>query len=173
MPKFSFCDALAAVGPAADLVTETALFGQFIGSWDVDVIYHDADGPRTRTGEWVFGWVLEGRAIQDVWRVPAFHDAQRTGAPLFGYGTTLRFYDAALGAWNSTWHGLVKGEVIAFIGRLVGEEIHLDETVGGVDRVRWAFCDIAPDRFKWRNEQTRDGGETWTLVQEMHARRRS
>ena len=63
-------------------------FGQFIGSWDLDWYI---EGARAK-GELHFGWVLGGRAIQDVWVVPGrFH------------GSTLRFYDRALGAWRSTW----------------------------------------------------------------------
>src|SRR5262245_47305146 len=45
-------------------------------------------------GEVHFGWVLEGRAIQDVWMIPRRRD-RRPGAPVMPtagnwYGTTLR-----------------------------------------------------------------------------------
>jgi hypothetical protein len=43
------------------------LFGQFVGSWDLDMFAYQPDGTaRSFTGEWRFGWVFEGRAIQDV-----------------------------------------------------------------------------------------------------------
>jgi hypothetical protein len=150
-----------------------ALFGQFVGAWDVDVIYYAADGStETRAGEWVFGWALEGRAVQDVWRVPSRAESRRTGAPLHGYGTTLRFLDAETGFWRSTWHGVVKNEVIVFSGAAVGDEIHLDHAVSQEERRRWSFFAIERDRFRWRNERSTDRGRSWTLEQEMRARRK-
>lgn len=36
-----------------------------------EVFDYDVDGSvRTGTGEWSFSWVLEGRAVQDVWISP-------------------------------------------------------------------------------------------------------
>jgi tetratricopeptide (TPR) repeat protein len=67
----AFLDALHAEGPAADRADKMALYGQFVGAWDLDVTEFKDDGTtRQRPGEWHFGWALEGRAIQDVWIVP-------------------------------------------------------------------------------------------------------
>ena len=162
--------------PSADSphAEELMLFGRFVGAWDVDVAYHGPDGrTEVKRGEWLFGWVLEGQGVQDVWRVPSRAEAARTGAPLFGYGTTVRFYDPRLGAWRSTWHGLVKGEVIPFIGREVDGEIHLEHHEDGGQLRRWAFSDITHRSFRWRNERSVDGGRTWKPEQAMLARRRS
>ena len=65
-----FLAALQATGPAADRADRMALYGQFVGSWDLDVTEYRDDGPVQRRGEWHFGWALEGRAVQDVWIVP-------------------------------------------------------------------------------------------------------
>ena len=63
----AFLDALQAAGPAADRAGKMALYGQFVGSWDLDVTEYRDDGTtRQRPGEWHFGWALEGRAVQDV-----------------------------------------------------------------------------------------------------------
>src|SRR5919202_1411929 len=62
---------LAADGPSEDRADKLMLFGQFVGDWDVDFTVYGADGTRqTEKAEWHFGWVLEGRAVQDVWIVP-------------------------------------------------------------------------------------------------------
>ncbi|WP_287284923.1 hypothetical protein [Mesorhizobium sp.] len=47
------------------------LYGWLIGSWEMDTIRHLDDGTTEEsTGEIHFGWVLEGRAIQDIWIRP-------------------------------------------------------------------------------------------------------
>ena len=155
--------------PGCDL----SLFGQFVGAWDVDVTYYDYQGQNgTQPGEWVFFWVLEGRAIQDVWRVPPRAESLRTGAPIFGHGTTIRFPDRADGDWRCVWLGLAQGEVIEFVGRRVGAEIHLTHAKPDGAVLRWAFSEIPADRFHWRFDRSADGGGTWTRLQEMRARRR-
>jgi len=56
-------EALHADGPAGPHADELMLFGRFVGSWRLE--WSDADG-ATATGELHFGWVLGGRAVQDV-----------------------------------------------------------------------------------------------------------
>ena len=64
--------ALLAAGPDPGRAAELDLFGRFVGAWDVEWHGTDADGrPGTMTGELHFGWVMDGRAVQDVWRVPS------------------------------------------------------------------------------------------------------
>src|SRR4051812_8763384 len=49
-------------------------------------------GGRLGPAEAHFAWVLEGRAVQDVWIMP--RRGQRSGPrPLDTYGTTLRLWD--------------------------------------------------------------------------------
>ena len=68
-PAFLAC--LHANGPSADRAGNMDLYGWLVGSWDLDVTRFLPDGTtRRRSGEWHVGWVLEGRAIQDVWVVP-------------------------------------------------------------------------------------------------------
>ena len=67
-----------------------------------------SDGP-TALDELHFGWVLGGRALQDVWVIPGPGQPGAGVSPLAVYGSTLRFFDAALGAWRSTWSEPVNG----------------------------------------------------------------
>ena len=74
-----FLDVLHAHGPAVDQEKKMALYGQFIGSWDTDIVTHEPNGVEHRgNGEIHFGWVLEGRAIQDVWMIPRRAERHRT-----------------------------------------------------------------------------------------------
>ena len=79
----SFLDALASAKPAVDRADKMNLYGWLIGRWTMDATVHLDNGDTHRgPGEIYFGWVLEGRAIQDVWILPGVF-----------YGTTLRVYD--------------------------------------------------------------------------------
>jgi hypothetical protein len=167
--------ALAATGPHPHWAEKLNLFGQFVGEWAVSIVYYPAEGGERRMeGEWLFGWALEGRAIQDVWI--AQHRSQRgtsAGSEPTEYGTTVRFYDPSIDAWRSTWIGPVRGVVMPFIGRPVGEEIVLEGTFAPGVSTRWIFSQITPQTFHWRAEESRDGWKTRWLQQEMRASRRS
>jgi hypothetical protein len=153
--------------PDPKLARELELFGQFVGSWDVDVVNHLADGSRQEVpAEWHFAWALGGHAVQDVWIAP-----RRSAGGGGEWGTTLRFYDPELGAWRSTWHGPRKQVVMPFIGRRDGDEIVLEGSFEDRVVTRWIFFDVAPDSFRWRAVDSTDDGATWRLRQEMTARR--
>jgi hypothetical protein len=164
--------ALHAQGPAGPHAEPLQLFGQFIGSWDIVWSGLDAGG-RTQTarGELHFGWVLGGRAVQDIWIVPGCGEPGEGQPPLAFHGSTIRFYDASIGAWRSTWIDPVNGRVRRFLGRPVDGDILLlsDEDD---PQLRWRFTDIAPNSFVWQGEISHDRGATWTLDEEMRITRR-
>jgi hypothetical protein len=152
---------LHADGPAPEHARELMLFGQLVGDWELDVTwFHDDGTTTTLPGRWSFGWILGGRGVQDVWRVAGRE-----------HGTTIRFYDPALGAWRSTWHGPARGVVMPFIARAVGDEIVLEGSFDPGVTTRWIFSEITPRAFRWRNVTSRDGGATWATHQEMRVRR--
>jgi hypothetical protein len=158
--------ALAATQPAQQDRDELMLFGQFVGNWALDLTCYLPDGTTTtERGEWSFGWILEGHAIQDVWRLPPRAESLDFGR----YGTSLRLYDRNLGAWRSTWHGLHDGRVLQFVARLVDDEIVLERLEAG-RTTRWIFFDITPNSFGWCNVYSEGNG--WVLEQEMQVRRR-
>lgn len=164
-----FEDALLAP-PAADSTRIPSTFDPLLGSWSLEVTFSPGtDSARTHLGEWHFSRILSGRAIQDVWRVVASGDPT---APLRGYGTTIRLFDPVLKAWRSTWHGVLGGSVVRFIGTEVADEIHLvPEGVKGPDRFRWVFFAVSRDSFRWSAESTQDDDRRWVVQQEMRARR--
>ena len=164
--------ALLSDGPHPEHRSALMLFGQFVGSWDLDVTWYENGQPKRRErGEWHFFWVLEGRAIQDVWIVPTRSERSARGPDCYEYGTTVRFFDPALGAWRSTWHGPMRHTVIPFTARQEGEEIVLTGRQDDGRQLRWIFSDIGPDRFRWRSEALNKSGEQWEMLQDFVVRR--
>ena len=169
-------DACLVEGPDPAFADELELFGQFVGSWDLVVTNHRPDGSSEKIpAEWHFAWALGGRAIQDVWIAPS--RAERLSGEFAGrdgeWGATLRFYDDAIDAWRSTWIGPRKGVVMPFIARSVGDEIVLEGSFEEGVQTRWIFSEVTPDSFSWRAVESKDAGESWTLLQEMKAQRQS
>ncbi len=141
----------------------------FIGDWDLIVSWFDETGKpmRREPGEWHFAWVLEGRAMQDIWIVPP--RLERSGrSELYAYGTSLRFYDGTLNAWQSIWIGPMHRIVCTFTARLIGNDVVLETTA---PRMRWSFTDIRTSSFIWRNELWT--GSAWRIQQTFDARRSS
>jgi hypothetical protein len=164
-------EALHVSGPDPALADELDLFGRFVGSWSLDWAGSDADGnPATMSGELHFGWVLGGRAVQDIWIVPGRGQPEEGRPPLAFHGSTIRFFDPAINAWRSTWIEPVNGRVRRFIGRPAGDEIQLLSDEDEL-QLRWSFSEIATDSFRWRSESSHDGGRTWALDEEMRATR--
>jgi hypothetical protein len=169
---------LHADGPAVDRAEALNLYGQFIGAWDTDIVAYAPDGVRHQgQGEIHFGWILEGRAIQDVWMIPR-RDDRHPGAkvmPVTGnwYGTTIRVYDPALGAWRIYWIDPATNVYRQQIGRKYGEDIVQEGTTESGALSRWSFTEITPDSFHWKGEASLDKGVSWQLGVDVFARRRS
>jgi hypothetical protein len=169
-----FVDGLVAPGPAPEYRDELMLYGQFIGDWTTVTTEFNADG-TSLVSHWDvrFQWVLEGRAIQDLWITPP-RGLSSVGwhAPGNRYSTTLRVYDPTLDAWHIIWINPPSGTIVCQVGRRVGDEIvQLGEPDGDGDLTRWVYRDIRADSFRWCNERSSDHGQTWHLVQEMRATR--
>jgi hypothetical protein len=157
----SFSDALHSAGPAADRAAKMTLYGWLIGRWTMDAVVHLDDGSVHKgQGSIAFGWVLEGRAIQDVWSLPGVF-----------YGTTLRIYDPGLDAWHILWSDPMRQFYTRQIGRARGKDIVQDGTNDAGEAVRWSFTEITPDSFRWIGERSRDGGTAFQIQAEYFARR--
>jgi len=66
-----FREILPAAGRAADVPEADDLYGFLIGSWDLDVAAFPDEGDKIESkGEAHASWVLEGRAIQDLFINP-------------------------------------------------------------------------------------------------------
>lgn len=168
----SFIDALHSPGPAPDRTDKLALYAFLVGHWTYEATYRPPGEPARRsTGEIHAGWVLEGRAIQDVWIVPA-RDLPRPAAPQMGdyYGTTLRVYDPALDAWHILWSDPWTQTYRRQLGRARGRDI-VQEGSDAQGAHRWSFTEITADSFRWTGELSPNEDGNWLLLADFRVRR--
>jgi hypothetical protein len=136
------------------------LFGQFVGSWQIRAKYYNPYGSESEAqGEVHFAWVLEGKAIQDVWCT------QKGGRPV-AVGTTLRYFDPEINAIRCVW--LAPGQPVLqqFIARQVEDEIVL-QSQDQEKSEKWTYFRITPQSFGWRAEERMPEDENWMLTEEM------
>src|SRR5881296_137137 len=64
-PRRDMIAVLPALGPHPSLGHHADLFGRFVGTWDADYSFIAEDGSvRHSRGEVLFGWILDGYALQ-------------------------------------------------------------------------------------------------------------
>ena len=159
--------ALKAAGPHASLGDQAQTFDRFVGTWDCDYGEFKEDGSTEHSrGEVIFGWILDGRAVQDVW-ISLEPNGERQ------IGTTVRFFDPKAGKWRIIWVDPTSCVIKKLSGGAIGDRIVLEGTGDGDLQIRWSFNEIRQDSFVWRSEQSRDSGRTWRLTLEHHLKRRS
>ncbi|MGE5232930.1 MAG: putative glycolipid-binding domain-containing protein, partial [Acidobacteriota bacterium] len=170
----AFLQALPSPAPPATRGATSDLYSALIGDWDAEVVDHLPDSAdRRQSAEMHFAWVLEGRAVQDLWIVPARRERPPSTAVVDGnrYGTTLRVYDPKLDVWRVTWWNPVTGAENRLVGRRVGSQIVQTGADADGRLIRWVFDVVRADQFHWRGERSEDGGKTWTCDTEFFARR--
>ena len=171
-PSRAILEGLLASGPHPEFADKLQFFGQFVGDWDADWTGYQETGEVSQTGkgEIHFAWVLDGRAIQDVWIFPTREDLRR-GLPIDEWGSTFRLYDPSLDAWNIFFHSPVNHRVRSMIARPVGDEIWIEGPNPKGQPLRWIFSQITSHSFLWSNFVSEDGGQTWRLQEEVEAHR--
>jgi hypothetical protein len=169
-PRRDMITALPAPGPHPSLGDEARLFDRLVGTWDCDYSFHAEDGTTRRSsGELRFGWIIDGRALQDIW----------VGYPREGskdertIGTSLRFFDATSRTWRVVWVAPAFGVLTTLQGVAEGSRIVLRGEESDGTLLRWSFNDIQAGSFTWRGEKSRDGGKTWRLEEDHHMRHRT
>jgi hypothetical protein len=104
-------------------------------------VLYGEDGKVTRfSGQWIFGWVLDGHVLQDVL-------IESRGQERRSMGSTIRFYDAKSEQWRVVWIPPSSGNVIALKGGVVGDRIVLEGLDVDGAKLRWSFNDIHADSF--------------------------
>jgi len=156
-----FAHVLHSPGPDPERKEKLALYGWLVGQWELDVTTTPEDGStHSGSGEIYAGWVLRGRAIQDVWMIPRLADrkpgiAQMPGAGNW-FGTTLRLYDLNLDAWRILWCDPATSIFTRQIGRASGRDIVQEGPDPRGGHMRWTFTDIKPTSFHWMAERSLD-----------------
>jgi len=168
-PRLDMVTVLKAMGPHPSLGDQAKVFGRLIGTWDVEYADFSKDGKVThRSGELTFGWVMDGRAVQDFWIV--YPSGARKEREVY---TDLRYYDPKSRTWPSAFIDVEHASVARFTGGAVGDDrIVLDTRDFDDTDTRWSINDIRSDSFVWREEESLDGGKTWRLLAEHHMKRR-
>lgn len=168
-----FLRAFTAPELAVDIDKADDIYGWLIGSWSLEVRhYRGVDlGGQGLMAEAHFARVLEGRAIGDVWLMPARGSQASREAGMTMYGMTLRSWDPQLGAWRIAWNNPAGGHREMQIGRRVGGDIVQTGARPDGQATRWRFTEIAPERFHWIGEALDPDGETWRIEGEFIARR--
>jgi hypothetical protein len=161
---------LAATDRSPDIPESADVYGWLCGSWDLRVLHYRAIDVSARgmTGEVHAARVLEGRAVQDVWIMPA-PDWDPT---LMMYGTTLRWWDASIRAWRIDWTNPGRSHHEEQIGNWNGRDILQTGQRADGTKTRWTFTEITGDSFHWRGEAQYPGAADWKLEGEFLAKRR-
>lgn len=161
----AFLKALNAPGPHPSLGQQAETYGRVIGSWRGELTeYFSASSPQKHSVEAHFGWVLEGRAVQDVWITPARSERSGGDFPtaVNWYGATFRVYDPKSDLWRVVWNDPVSGQRIDLEGRRQGDDV-VQLGVRSGRLIRWTFSDMLADSFTWQGHALRDDGSTWRL----------
>jgi hypothetical protein len=168
MDRDALLRVLAAPGPRAEHSDRLDDFGQLVGSWDLDMTALESWGDQRRfAGEWHFGWVLDGRSVQDVLIT------RSESGDVVGYGSTVRSFDARRGVWWVVWQDPLAGEFAVLLGGRESDSLVLEGqwTLANRQPFRWTFSGITSDSFEWTSEVADDGG-AWQLRERFVARRR-
>ncbi len=166
-------DVLGAGGPIAEHAAQLMLYGRFVGAWEGTVVVHRRDGTRREEScEVFFGWVLDGRAIQDVWIAPARKDRTDPDrdASRDIYGTTIRVYDPESDSWHITWIEPATQTIGSMTGRQQGDDIVQDYVEKDGNRWQWLFTEITGDSFHWIARESADAGASWQVRNEFFLR---
>jgi hypothetical protein len=165
--------ALASANPHPSLGNEARTFDRLVGTWDCDFGFYLDDGSvRHKRGELLLGWILDGRAVQDVW-ITYPEDGTVDGTKDRTIGTSVRFFDTALKQWRVVFVGPQHNYLVTVQGGSEGDRIVLRGKDADGAQIRWSFNEMKSDSFVWRGEKSRDGGRTWKLEEEHHMTRRS
>lgn len=165
--------ALAATSRSEEIPEAMDAYGWLVGSWELELVGYDDEGNVIQTtGEAHVAWVLEGRAVQDVFINPR-RSERGPDSPKFAnwFGTTLRIYDPSIQAWRVNWFNPHDGIRAELIGRRQGNKIVQEGNFPDGTPIRWTFSEVTTDSFRWRGERLEPDGKTWRLQVEFRGKR--
>ena len=170
----AFLEALPSERRAPEISDDDDLFGYLIGSWELDAILHGVNGEvQKRKGELHACWVLEGRAIQDLFIFPRRAD-RGSSTPTQGdrYATTIRTFDRTLKAWRVYFINPADDRTSAqLIARRDGEDVAMEGKLLDGTSIRWRVAAITPSSFRYSAERLLDDGSSWRLYLELFGSR--
>ncbi len=170
---FDILNSYPSDGPHPDYKEQLMLFGQFEGTWKMEIKFLDDDGNTIfdGLGKWAFAWVLDGRVMQDVLTFPDLHNPNLVEPGKRNIGTSLRHYNPKTNIWRVVWIGASSNNLCFLEAKQDGDDLLLERKESGLSFLEWRFSDITKDSFHWTGHYSKDDGETWILEQEMYATR--
>ncbi len=165
--------ALIAQGRSPEIPESADVYGWLIGSWELDFpCYYGLGEPsQSLEGEVHFGWVLQGRAMQDVSIIRQSSEKGDESGNIITYGTTLRVWDQSIQAWRITWINPARNHREEQIGRRSGQDIVQIGIRPDGTPTRWTFKEITENGFHWLGEALEPDGKTWKIEAEFRSRR--
>lgn len=151
------------------LIPETEnLYGCFVGEWDFEWFDNiDTPTPRHVKGEWIFQWILEGLAIQDLFICPSREMRNIAPQADAAYGTTIRMYNPNKKIWDILY---TEWGCATFL-EARREDDKIVQTAINNTKLRWVFSDITPNSFRWQR-MAKDDKDCWTTKAYLIATRK-
>lgn len=169
-PGADVLSALRATSANSSLADHAKVIDRLVGDWQVAYTDFKKDGTTLhRTGRLLFGWVADGRIMQDCWIVDPWgsHRDREVYTDLF-------YFEPKSATWRVASVDPYEASIATFTGGAVGDDrisIESQDLVAGQTR-RWSFNDISSDALVFRDEASTDGGKNWRLLAEYHMTRR-
>ncbi|NNF29436.1 MAG: hypothetical protein HKN73_19570, partial [Gemmatimonadetes bacterium] len=143
------------------LQPEARQFDFWVGEWDVTLRVRQNDGSWADQHQAVaHGYpILNGKAVLELWSEDRIQGIK---------GFSVRSFDPQSDEWVLWLNWPQPNQAI--LGRLTGRFRHgrgeffseFPGQDGETVRARYTFSDVAPDRLRWDDAYSRDGGETWS-----------
>ena len=163
-----FINVLVSKGKSNLIPEKDNLYGQFVGEWDFEWVDNQGTtGERHVQGEWIFAWVLEGTAIQDVFICPSRKARIKDYQPDAAYATAVRMYNPNTEAWDILYTDL--GGATQLEGKREGNRIVQTEI--NEKNIQWVFSEITATSFRWQR-MVKCPDDTWETEAELFAVRR-
>jgi hypothetical protein len=156
-----------AAADAKSKIPQNALFEQLIGTWDVQYEFVDKAGKaRINRGQVNYSWILDGKALQEVWT------SDSEGKDARPFGTMINFYDIKRQHWTAVWVYPAEGMTTIMTGGEVGGSFVLTghDEAGALQR--WSTSIVKPDSGLGTFDISNDEGKTWRQVGVNHMQRR-
>lgn len=169
-----FAQALLSDRRSQEIPQEDDIFDFLIGSWQMEAVLYDRQGRTVRTrGEIHASWILEGRAIQDLFIFPS-RTLRASGTPSRGdrYATTIRTYERNARVWNLIFINPAAVETNArLVARRVGNDIAMEGALADGSPIRWGYTGLTPTSFHYKAERMWQDTGTWSVYLELIGRR--
>lgn len=163
-----FANALISTKKSSKIPDDQNIFGSVIGNWDFEWVDDQGTAEERRVkGEWLFSWILEGTAIQDLFICPSREERIKHKQPDAEYGTTIRIYNPKKRVWD-VFYGCT-GETTRLEAQRQGDKIVLMEI--NAHKMKWIFSDITENSFHWQKMIIQDRSK-WQLAGELFATRK-